>query len=42
MPLVAFRRAVRFVEITEAVHSAVLHHQFELLRRGEEILAFPT
>ena len=37
MPLVAFRRAVRFVEITEAVHSAVLHHQFELLRRGEEI-----
>ena len=37
VPLVAFRRAVRFVEITEAVHSAVLHHQFELLRRGEEI-----
>ena len=26
-----------FVEITEAVHSAVLHHQFELLRRGEQI-----
>src|SRR5688572_19497714 len=37
VPLVAFRRAVRFVEITEAVHSAVLHRQFELLRRGEEI-----
>ena len=37
MPLVAFRRAVRFVEITEAVHAAVLHRQFELLRRGEEI-----
>src|SRR5829696_5683676 len=37
VPLVAFRRAVRFVEITEAVHGAVLHHQFELLRRGEEI-----
>ena len=37
VPLVAFRRAVRFVEITEAVHSAVLHGQFELLRRGEEI-----
>src|ERR687896_589111 len=36
-PLIAFRRAVRFVEITEAVHSAVLHRQFELLRRGEEI-----
>src|ERR687897_2699171 len=37
VPLVAFRRAVRFVEITEAVHAAVLHGQFELLRRGEEI-----
>src|SRR4051795_5342138 len=37
VPLVAFHRAVRFIEITEAVHSAVLHAQFELLRRGEEI-----
>ena len=37
MPLVAFRRSVRFVEITEAVHAAVLNRQFELLRRGEEI-----
>src|SRR5215216_1963645 len=37
VPLVAFRRAVRFIEITEAVHSAVLNRQFELLRRGEEI-----
>jgi purine catabolism regulator len=37
VPLVAFRRQVRFVEITEAVHAAVLHLQFELLRRGEEI-----
>jgi purine catabolism regulator len=37
VPLVAFRRQVRFVEITEAVHAAVLNRQFELLRRGEEI-----
>ena len=37
MPLVAFRRSVRFVEITEAVHGAVVNNQFELLRRGEEI-----
>ena len=37
VPLIAFRRAVRFVEITEAVHATVLHRQFELLRRGEEI-----
>src|SRR3954462_9950105 len=37
VPVVAFHRAVRFIEITEAVHAAVLHVQFELLRRGEEI-----
>jgi len=37
VPLVAFRRSVRFIEITEAVHGAVLNRQFELLRRGEEI-----
>jgi purine catabolism regulator len=37
VPLVAFRRSVRFVEITEAVHAAVVNTQFELLRRGEEI-----
>ena len=37
VPVVAFHRAVRFVEITEAVHGAVLHAQFDLLRRGEEI-----
>jgi purine catabolism regulator len=37
VPLVAFRRQVRFIEITEAVHAAVLNNQFELLRRGEEI-----
>jgi PucR family transcriptional regulator, purine catabolism regulatory protein len=37
VPVIAFHRAVRFIEITEAVHSAVLHAQFELLRRGEEI-----
>ena len=37
VPLLAFRRSVRFVEITEAVHTAVLNSQFELLRRGEEI-----
>src|SRR4051812_652673 len=32
VPVVAFHRAVRFIEITEAVHSAVLHAQFDLLR----------
>src|SRR4030095_5582300 len=29
--------SVRFVDITEAVHSEVLNSQFELLRRGEQI-----
>src|SRR3954453_14985657 len=37
VPLVAFQPQVRFIEITEAVHAAVLNRQFELLRRGEEI-----
>jgi purine catabolism regulator len=37
VPVVAFHRPVRFVEITEAVHSAVVNEQFALLRRGEEI-----
>src|SRR3954454_10691331 len=37
VPVLAFHRAVRFIEITEAVHAAVLHAQSELLRRGEEI-----
>jgi len=37
VPVVAFHRQVRFIEITEAVHTAVLNSQFELLRRGEEI-----
>ena len=37
VPLIAFRRQVRFVELTEAVHGAVLNSQYELLRRGEEI-----
>src|ERR687893_1004302 len=37
VPLVAFHRPVRFIEITEAVHGAVVNAQFALLRRGEEI-----
>ena len=37
VPLIAFHRSVRFVEVTEAIHSAVLNSQFDLLRRGEEI-----
>src|SRR6478609_1826899 len=37
VPLVAFHRPVRFIEITEAVHGAVVNAQFALLARGEEI-----
>lgn len=37
VPIVAFHRPVRFIEITEAVHGAVINAQFALLERGEEI-----
>jgi PucR family transcriptional regulator, purine catabolism regulatory protein len=37
LPLVALRRGVPFVEVTEAIHSEVLAGQLQLLRRGEEI-----
>src|SRR3954469_22526209 len=37
VPIVAFHRPVRFIEITEAVHGAVVNAQFALLARGEEI-----
>jgi purine catabolism regulator len=37
VPVVAFHRPVRFIEITEAVHSGVVNAQFALLARGEEI-----
>src|SRR3954466_5466108 len=37
VPVVAFHRPVRFIEITEAVHSAVVNAQYALLARGEEI-----
>jgi PucR family transcriptional regulator, purine catabolism regulatory protein len=37
LPLVSLRRPVPFVEVTEAVHSAILAGQLGLLRRGEDI-----
>jgi purine catabolism regulator len=37
IPLIVTRREVRFVEITEAIHRAIIGRQLELLRRGEEI-----
>src|SRR3954447_3903108 len=37
VPVVAFHRPVRFIEITEAVHGALVNASFALLARGEEI-----
>jgi purine catabolism regulator len=37
IPVVAFHRPVRFIDITEAVHGAVVNAQYDLLARGEEI-----
>ncbi|MDA0139973.1 PucR family transcriptional regulator ligand-binding domain-containing protein, partial [Solirubrobacter deserti] len=37
VPVIAFHRPVRFIEITETVHAAVVNAQFALLARGEEI-----
>ncbi|WP_170179485.1 PucR family transcriptional regulator [Solirubrobacter pauli] len=37
VPVIAFHRPVRFIEITEAVHAAVINAQYALLARGEEI-----
>jgi len=37
LPLVAFHREVRFVEITEAVHREIVDRGGELLRRGEAL-----
>jgi purine catabolism regulator len=37
MPLIALRRPVPFVEVTEAVHTELVSAQYAVLRRGEEI-----
>lgn len=37
LPLIAFHREVRFVEITEAVHREIVDRGGELLRRGEAL-----
>jgi len=37
LPVIAFRHGVPFVEITEAIHGAIVNRQYALLRRGEAI-----
>src|ERR1700683_2017013 len=36
-PLIALERATRYVEVTEAVHRAIISDQYELLRQAEAI-----
>ena len=36
LPLIATHRPTRFVDITEAIHGALVDHQLALLRRGQE------
>ncbi len=36
LPLVALHRPVRFVDVTEAIHGALVDRQLELLRGGQE------
>ena len=37
LPVIALRRSVRFVEITEAIHGEIVNRQYALLSRGETI-----
>lgn len=37
LPLVILHRPVRFVEVTETIHAAIVNRQFALMQRGEEL-----
>lgn len=37
VPLIALERETRYVEITEAVHRAIIDRQYEALRRAEDV-----
>jgi purine catabolism regulator len=37
LPVIALRRGVPFVEITEAIHSEIVNRQYAFLRRGDAI-----
>lgn len=36
LPLIALRREVHFVDVTEAIHTEIVNRQHRLLRRGQE------
>jgi purine catabolism regulator len=37
LPVIALHRELPFVEVTEAVHQAIVNRQFLLMRRGDEV-----
>jgi purine catabolism regulator len=37
LPIIALHREMPFVEVTEAAHQAIVNHQFQLMRRGDEL-----
>jgi len=37
LPLIALEHAARYIEVTEAVHRAIISHQYTLLRQAEDI-----
>lgn len=37
LPLIALRREIPFIEVTESIHAAILGRKFAALRHGEEI-----
>ena len=37
LPLIALGREIRYVEVTEQVHRAIISHQYEMMRRAEAI-----
>jgi purine catabolism regulator len=37
LPLIALHQEIRYVDVTEEVHSAIVNHQFQLFQRAESI-----
>jgi PucR family transcriptional regulator, purine catabolism regulatory protein len=37
LPLIALEHSARYIEVTEAVHRAIISHQYTLLRQAEDI-----
>jgi len=37
LPVIALHKEIRYVDVTEEVHSAIVNHQFQLFQRAEAI-----